>query len=160
MEKETVIHIRDLFKSIKLVSSEDKKEYSINIILKLDNDAWVDEKNQELFWDDENGICYYFHFNQLRNTAPSMIGRSKVNVPACISAFDYGEIQEIKMCLNEEALRKLLNNFDSFKAYNYHDGEKKELDDRLKALIINNYINNTNASRDSNYNDRQQYPYK
>ena len=37
---------------------------------------------------------------------------------------------------------------------------KKELDDRLKALIINNYINNTNASRDSNYNDRQQYPYK
>lgn len=53
MEKETVIHIRDLFKSIKLVSSEDKKEYSINIILKLDNDAWVDEKNQELFWDDE-----------------------------------------------------------------------------------------------------------
>ena len=64
MEKETVIHIRDLFKSIKLVSSEDKKEYSINIILKLDNDAWVDEKNQELFWDDENGICYYFHFKK------------------------------------------------------------------------------------------------
>lgn len=160
MDKETVIHIRDLFKSIKLVSSKDKKEYSINIILKLDNDAWIDEKNQELFWDDENGICYYFHFNQLRNTAPSMIGRNKVNVPVCISAFDYGEIQEIKMCMNEEALRKLLDDFDSFKAYNYHDGEKKELDDNLKALIINNYIQNTNAARDGNFGVRDSYPYK
>lgn len=160
MDKELVIHIRDLFKSIKLVSSQDKQEYSINIILKLDNDAWVDERNQELFWDDDKGICYYFHFNQLRNTVPSMIGRNKVNVPACISAFDYGEIQEIKMCLNDEALRKVLDNFSSFKAYNYHDGEKKELDDRLKALIINNYLQNTNAARDLNYGDREQYPYK
>ena len=160
MDKDLVIHIRDLFKSIKLVSSEDKKEYSINIILKLDNDAWVDERNQELFWDDENGICYYFHFNQLRNDAPSMIGTNKINIPACISAFDYGEIQEIKLRLNDEALNKVLDNFSSFKAYNYHDGEKKELDDRLKALIINNYLQKTNASRDLNYGDREQYPDK
>lgn len=160
MDKETVIHIRDLFKSIKLVSSEDKKEYSINIILKLDNDVWVDEKTQELFWDDENGICYYFHFNQIRNAAPSMIGSNRVIIPACISAFDYGEIQEIKMCLGKESLNNVLNNFSSFKAYNYHDGVKKELDDRLKALIINNYLQKTNPAADSNFRDRDQYPYK
>lgn len=160
MEKETVIHIRDLFKTIKLVSSQDNKEYSINIILKLDNDAWIDERTQELFWDDDNGICYYFHYNQLRNTVPTMIGRDKVVVPACISAFDYGEIQEIKMLLNEEALRKLLNDFSSFKAYNYRNGKQEELDDTLKALIIKNYISNTNAATDENFKVRDQYAYK
>jgi hypothetical protein len=160
MEKETVIHIRDLFKTIKLVSSQDNKEYSINIILKLDNDTWIDERTQELFWDDDNGICYYFHYNQIRNTAPTMIGRDKVLVPACISAFDYGEIQEIKMLLNEEALRKLLNDFSSFKAYNYRNGKQEELDDTLKALIIKNYISNTNAATDENFKVRDQYAYK
>lgn len=160
MEKETVIHIRDLFKTIKLVSSQDNKEYSINIILKLDNDTWIDERTQELFWDDDNGICYYFHYNQLRNTVPTMIGRDKVVVPACISAFDYGEIQEIKMLLNEEALRKLLNDFSSFKAYNYRNGKQEELDDTLKALIIKNYISNTNAATDENFKVRDQYAYK
>lgn len=160
MEKETVIHIRDLFKTIKLVSSQDNKKYSINIILKLDNDAWIDERTQELFWDDDNGICYYFHYNQLRNTVPTMIGRDKVVVPACISAFDYGEIQEIKMLLNEEALRKLLNDFSSFKAYNYRNGKQEELDDALKALIIKNYISNTNAATDENFKVRDQYAYK
>jgi hypothetical protein len=160
MEKETVIHIRDLFKTIKLVSSQDNKEYSINIILKLDNDTWIDERSQELFWDDDNGICYYFHYNQIRSITPNMIGRDKVVVPACISAFDYGEIQEIKMLLNEEALRKLLNDFSSFKAYNYRNGKQEELDDTLKALIIKNYISNTNAATDENFKVRDQYAYK
>lgn len=159
MDKDQVIRIRDLLKSFKIYDSNGA-ECSINIILKLDNDAWVDERNQELFWDDENGICYYFHFNQLRSDAPSMIGTNKVNIPACLSAFDYGEIQEIKMKLNAEALKNVLENFKTLNAYNYRDGEKKELDDRLKALIINNYTQKTNAARDLNYGDRDQYPYK
>lgn len=133
MDIDTFIKIRNNLKSIK-VKMSDGKYHSISIILKLDNDAWIDDYYNDIFYDDKNGIAYYFSYNTSRIGNNPMIGKSKINVPGELSVVDYGEIQEVKARLTEDAIKAVLDK-DMFGAKYFRDGQEVELDDKLKKSI-------------------------
>ena len=61
MDKQYVIAIRNVFEQIKIKTS-DGVEHVPTMVLKLDNDAWIDDSKCELFWDDAKEVCFYYHY--------------------------------------------------------------------------------------------------
>lgn len=153
MDKQYVIAIRNVFEQIK-VKTSDGVEHTPTMILKLDNDAWVDDATNELFWDDAKEVCFYYHYNQLRNMTPAMIGKKRVSVPAVLSAFDYGEIQEMKILLSKDALKSSFNAMQASGAKARVDGVQIGLNDALKTKIYDKYINQTCPATDMDLYDK------
>lgn len=148
MDNATFIKIRDNFKSIKVKMSDGTMQ-SPAIIIKLDNDAWVDDAINYVFYDDANGIMYYTTFDSNRASQYPMIGTDHVNVPMAISAADYGEIQEVYVRLTRDALNAVFK-ANVFGAKYMRNGATVELTDKLKDEIYNNYILSTTAGTDKN----------
>lgn len=140
MENETFIKIRDNFKKIQVVNSKNET-ISVGLLIKLDNDAWVDDTKLPIFYDDENGIAYYYSTNASRPTDHPMTGKSKINVPGELSAFDYGEVQEVKALLTKDALILSLDKLNVFGAKYMICGKPVELTEELKEGIKNQILN-------------------
>lgn len=158
MEKKDVLAIRKVFEQIKIKTS-DGKMHTPTISVKLDNDVWMDDSIHELFWDDANEICYYYHYNQLRGTVPYMIGKDHIAVPAILAAFDYGEIQEMRILLSKDAIISSFDAIESSGAKARVDGQEVTLNDKLKQKILDKYVYQTTPGMDRNeleWND----PYK
>lgn len=147
MDKQYVIAIRNVFEQIKIKTSNGV-EHVPTMVLKLDNDAWIDDSKCELFWDDAKEVCFYYHYNQLRNMTPAMIGRDHVSVPAVLSAFDYGEIQEMKILLSKDALKSSFNAIQASGAKARVDANQVGLNDALKKKIYDKYVNQTCPATD------------
>lgn len=159
MTKEEVIKAREVLNKIKVKMSDDK-EHAVFMIVRID-DGYVNEAYQAIFWDDDNGLMYYYSYNQLKGNSPYMIGRDKITVPAMISLVSYDYISSINMKLTKDALES------SFKAleeagvkYRNNDGELNTLDDKKKDALRKYFLELTDPARDPNFRITTEYPYK
>lgn len=117
MEINDVIHIRDTFKKIKVklkkinrsTQEEYEQEVSVPLLITLDNEVHIYESKMSVLWDDSHGVLWYYAYNTTPNSEMAMMGSSKINMPAMLCAADYGEIQQIKVFLNEDTLVKSLD---------------------------------------------------
>lgn len=117
MEVDSVIHVRDTLKKIKYtktkVNKETGEEYtqelSVPLIIKLDNEVYINESKYMVLWDDEHGIIWYYAYNSQINNNPVMIGANKIIMPAMLCSSTYEFIQEIKATLNEDTVIKSLD---------------------------------------------------
>lgn len=129
MEKEHVIKIREIFRKAKftLTSRKNGKKATFFPIIHivLDNSVnifsteaeYIDENGVEHFnnstvvWDDDNELLYWFRPNTpstLPNSPSSSMSHShKSDFPLVLVLADYGEIQNMRIILNEEAFDNL-----------------------------------------------------
>lgn len=103
MEKNTVVLLRDtIFKAIKYYNKTYEQRMQPPMVIRLDNDVRIDTSSCAILWDDDNEVAYYFgsvkQFSQVQS-----FGTGSIEYKAILGAFDYGEIQEIYMMLNNEA---------------------------------------------------------
>lgn len=103
MEKDSIVFLRDtLYKSIKYFNKAVNARINPPLIIRLDNDVRIDTTQCAVLWDDDKEMCYYFGsmkpFSQVQ-----AFGADHIEYKAILSSFDYGEIQEMYLCLNNEA---------------------------------------------------------
>lgn len=153
MEIDTVIAIRKLFKKISQYDASIKARRSANLCIRLDNDVAINSADQNIFWDDNDGICYYYTTNSKPGAKFSAkMGISKPQYPVSLSAFDYGEIQEMFVELNEDSFGQslaVLKENANIKAIGDFDNIIP-LDDKLAAKIYDKQIRAMNADHAEN----------
>jgi len=70
----------------------------------------VDDRFGSVIWDDENSRFYWFKLNSPGSTpnatSPGMSTGDKVQIPAMVITVDYGEIQNMRIVMNEEMFDK------------------------------------------------------
>ena len=168
MEKAAVIKIREIFKkaTFTMNNRKDGKKATFYPIIHivLDNSVniyssepnYIDSDGVEHFdvstiiWDDENELLYWFRANTpstIPNSPSSGMSQShKSQFPLVLLIADYGEIQNMRIILNEEA-------FD-----NLCDGLGDLISEEQKANIYRNFFEETDQSviisrkREINYN--------
>jgi len=151
MDKDIVIKIRDNLRKIKITDAKRNKKIPVPLIVRLDNETYVRERNCELLWDDSEGIGYYFHYNQNDGNGPHMIGRDKIEIPAEIGVFDYEQIQEIKALLGPEGLESAFEMLDSTNAKPHYMDDATEFSDTMKNKIRKKYLKDTMPDTDTNF---------
>lgn len=151
MEKELTIKIRNNLRKIKIFDKNRGKEIPVPLIIRLDNETYLWERHCEVLWDDSNGIGYYFHYNPNVSNGPIMIGRDKIEVPVELGAFDYEEIQEIKVLLGPEGLESAFKMLDSVGAKPCYMEEYPDFSETMKKKIRKKYIKDTMPDTDTNF---------
>lgn len=103
MNKETVVLLRDtIFKNIKYFNKTNQTRQQPPIVIRLDNDVRIDTSTNPIFWDDDNEVAYFYAPTKVFSLVQP-IGSDHIEYKAILSAFDYGEIQEMYINLNNEA---------------------------------------------------------
>lgn len=103
MDKKTVVFLRDtIFKNIKYFNKSNNVRQQPPIVIRLDNDVRIDTSTSPVLWDDENEIAYFYAQTKIFS-AIQPVGTDKIEYKAILSAFDYAEIQEMYINLNNEA---------------------------------------------------------
>lgn len=147
MEKETVVLIRDtIFKKITYWNKFTQKREPAPMVVRLDNDVAIDSTQSSIIWDDANQIGYYFGNNSKYNRF-IMIGDENVKFPAMLSAFDYAQIQEMFVILNDDAFGQAvaaLNAGASGAKPTHQDQSQPVTEDQYKQ-IWQAYIKSGNA---------------
>lgn len=114
MDKERVVKIRDMLKSIKFPiynrGTGEEKMVTPYIQVVCDNSVnAVDDNQGSIIWDDENDIFYWFKANAPGSTIfhPSMAMGVAVKTAYLVIAVDYDEIQNIRMPMNQECFDQI-----------------------------------------------------
>lgn len=89
----------------------EKKLFKPEIHICCDNSLnAIDDRMGSVIWDDENSRFYWFKLNSLgstpNSTAPAISLGDKVEIPAMVITVDYGEIQNMRIVMNEEMFDK------------------------------------------------------
>lgn len=120
MEKKDVIAFREAYKKATFTLNNrfdgTKKTFIPFIHVLCDNSLnAVDDQQGSIIWDDENERFYWFTINS-NSTVPYSTGTmsfgNKAANPLCVVSVDYGEIQNMRMVMNEEAFENYIANTD------------------------------------------------
>ena len=170
METAATIKIRDTLKKIKYTKTKINKEtgekytqvISVPLLIKLDNEVYIYESKYMVLWDDDNGILWYYTYNNQINNEPVMIGQNRIQMPGMLCSTTYEFIQEIKAILNPDTVLKSLDVLTpDVKIYNTETPES--LDDdvpnvkyrgkqaKRKDIIYSNLCDTTEAQTDYDF---------
>lgn len=103
MDKKTVIFLRDtIFKNIKYFNKSNKVRQQPPMVIRLDNDVRIDTTSTPVLWDDENEVAYFYAQTKIFSVIQP-VGTDHIEYKVILSAFDYSQIQEMYINLNNEA---------------------------------------------------------
>lgn len=178
MEKTSVIAFREQFKEAKFTLTNrydgTKKQFLPCLHILCDNSLnAVDDQNGSVIWDDENERFYWITSNS-NSTVPYSTGTmsfgNRPANPVCVVCVDYGEIQNMRMVMNEEAFDNYIANTDlntlmtaEQKEYNKRK-YFEETDQRIAIARKNQISYNTLAKKDApisqkHYDDQDEYTF-
>ena len=149
MEKSDVIKIKSLLRNCtrtKEVFDKDtheslgQKEIAYPICVELDNSLAISEEVDNVIWNDTEGIIATLRVNSgnVRGAEWAM-GTNKIQNPCEAIIADYGEIQQFRIVLDENGMRKLLEAMQSNGNFKYcKDKSEVTLDGNVVARVIKN----------------------
>lgn len=152
MEPTDVKTIRQLLRKVKYTKTVKDKatgavtkvEDIVPISIEFDNSLALSEETDIVMWDDKTNMVYGIGFNSNVVKGAQMItGRSKPGNPGALFVVDYGEIQQIRAAINEELMRKFMNEFKALGAKINFGGAEVALNDTAIENAINHIVGGT-----------------
>ena len=152
MDKATTIAIRDKLKSIKFPmwnrKTGEKKEFTPYLHICCDNSLNVIDDGHSVIWDDENEIFYWVKANTVGSMpyVTNLSAGDAVRLPYLVMGVDYGEIQNIRVQMDQPMMDTFLDSFGNLVT----DEFRQELIDEIisQSDMRNVFI----AKRSRNYN--------
>ena len=143
MEAKDVIAFREQFDRATFTRynrlTGEKREFKPGIHICCDNSLNAyDDRMGSVIWDDENERFYWFRLNgptaSINSPTSAMSMGDKVQTPALVICVDYGEIQNLRVILDEEMILK------------YFDALGDLINDDEKAHIMEMIFDETDMS--------------
>lgn len=135
----------------------------------VDPDGTVHKDNSNIIWDDENEMFYWLKGNTpstLPNSpANSMSQGTKSDFPLAVIAVDYGEIQNIRIILNEEAYWKFCDIMGDLMSEEQKNNiyrlffEETDMYTVITRKREMNYVSRLPNKYDKKYNEDSSYDY-
>lgn len=180
MEKATVIKLRELcYKATFTLYNKnkdcdpDKRTLTLRgpVHIVCDNSLNIVDNplRKSVIWDDANECLYYFTYNtesSFFNPATTAISfGDKPAVPGLCILVDYGEIQNIRVQLNEEAFDNLAKSINgmtdedkkAIKNYIFKETDQREIIKRKKNISYNTITDKRTDPGSRRYDDNHEY---
>lgn len=80
-----------------------------SIIVTMNNNYGCNEAENEMWWDDTNGLLYFIGLNEMERNSTTIEFGHKVHVPAKLTVIGYADIQMLGILIGEDTLDEIID---------------------------------------------------